>query len=213
MPPFGPTAVRVDTAHIHLIRVLMRYHDDQDYVHDIAAICEQALDCLERAQVHYASPAIVLDIDETSLANEWSKLLRREAHGVAGERYSYYDQDEWNRSVEGACSPAIAPTLAIYRVARARGWDVIFITGRPHTQRAATESNLRNVGFEQWTEVVMRGEAELNIDASVYKSAARRRITEDGHTIVVNVGDQASDLSGGYADHTFKLPNPFYFVA
>jgi len=26
------------------------------------------------------------------------------------------------------------------------------------------------------------------------------------------VGDQLSDLSGGHAERTFKVPNPFYFV-
>lgn len=30
--------------------------------------------------------------------------------------------------------------------------------------------------------------------------------------MVVNVGDQASDLLGGYAELTFKLPNPFYVI-
>jgi len=59
----------------------------------------------------------------------------------------------------------------------------------------------------------MRDGANLNADASVYKSAAREQITKGGHHIVANVGDQASDLSGGFADGTFKLPNPFYFVA
>ncbi|MDQ0403073.1 hypothetical protein J2S50_001622 [Streptomyces sp. DSM 40167] len=30
--------------------------------------------------------------------------------------------------------------------------------------------------------------------------------------IVANVGDQYSDLRGGHADRTYKLPNPTYFV-
>ena len=29
---------------------------------------------------------------------------------------------------------------------------------------------------------------------------------------VVNLGDQRSDLEGGYAERTFKLPNPVYFL-
>jgi hypothetical protein len=29
---------------------------------------------------------------------------------------------------------------------------------------------------------------------------------------VANFGDQYSDLKGGYADRTFKLPNPNYFL-
>ena len=33
-----------------------------------------------------------------------------------------------------------------------------------------------------------------------------------GYLIILNVGDQESDLTGGFADRTFKLPNPFYFI-
>jgi len=33
-----------------------------------------------------------------------------------------------------------------------------------------------------------------------------------GVTIIVNVGDQESDLAGSHAERTFKVPNPFYFV-
>ena len=39
-----------------------------------------------------------------------------------------------------------------------------------------------------------------------------RKIAEQGYTIIANVGDQASDLAGGYAERAYKLPNPFYFI-
>ena len=29
---------------------------------------------------------------------------------------------------------------------------------------------------------------------------------------IANVGDQPSDLAGGYAERTFLLPNPFYRI-
>jgi len=29
---------------------------------------------------------------------------------------------------------------------------------------------------------------------------------------ILNMGDQESDPAGGYADVTFKLPNPFYYI-
>jgi hypothetical protein len=29
---------------------------------------------------------------------------------------------------------------------------------------------------------------------------------------VANLGDQVSDLSGGFAEKTFKLPDPFYLT-
>ena len=34
----------------------------------------------------------------------------------------------------------------------------------------------------------------------------------EGLTVVANVGDQLSDLRGGAAQHTFKVPNPMYVI-
>ena len=48
--------------------------------------------------------------------------------------------------------------------------------------------------------------------AADFKAPERRKITEQGYTIVLNMGDQESDLRGGYAERTFKLPNPVYFL-
>jgi hypothetical protein len=45
-----------------------------------------------------------------------------------------------------------------------------------------------------------------------FKAPERRRIAERGYTILLSMGDQQSDLDGGYAEKTFKLPNPVYFL-
>ena len=45
-----------------------------------------------------------------------------------------------------------------------------------------------------------------------YKSGVRAHIESLGYEIVGNFGDQFSDLEGGFADKTFKLPNPNYFL-
>ncbi|HEY1317401.1 MAG TPA: HAD family acid phosphatase [Gaiella sp.] len=45
-----------------------------------------------------------------------------------------------------------------------------------------------------------------------YKSGVRAHIEDLGYEIVGNFGDQFSDLEGGFADKTFKLPNPNYFL-
>jgi hypothetical protein len=41
---------------------------------------------------------------------------------------------------------------------------------------------------------------------------ARRTITRRGYRILANLGDQLSDLTGGYAERRYKLPNPMYFT-
>jgi putative acid phosphatase of HAD superfamily subfamily IIIB len=45
-----------------------------------------------------------------------------------------------------------------------------------------------------------------------YKSGTRAYIESQGYDIVANFGDQYSDLLGGFADKTFKMPNPNYYL-
>ena len=45
-----------------------------------------------------------------------------------------------------------------------------------------------------------------------YKAGTRKHIEDLGYDIVLNVGDQWSDLQGGYADRILKLPNPTYYL-
>ena len=45
-----------------------------------------------------------------------------------------------------------------------------------------------------------------------YKSATRGYVESLGYDIVASFGDQYSDLTGGFADRTFKMPNPNYYL-
>ena len=51
-----------------------------------------------------------------------------------------------------------------------------------------------------------------NCTTTQYKSLTRKHIESLGYDLVGNFGDQYSDLRGGYADRTFKLPNPMYYL-
>ena len=47
---------------------------------------------------------------------------------------------------------------------------------------------------------------------SIFKTAEREAIAKN-FTIILNMGDQQSDLDDGkFAEKAFKLPNPFYFI-
>jgi predicted secreted acid phosphatase len=49
---------------------------------------------------------------------------------------------------------------------------------------------------------------DYNQDSMIpHKSSCRQEIVKKGYDIVVNIGDQYSDLAGGYSDATFKYPN------
>jgi hypothetical protein len=54
--------------------------------------------------------------------------------------------------------------------------------------------------------------AGVSCPTVLYKSGVRAHIEDLGYEIVANFGDQFSDLKGGFADKTFKMPNPNYFL-
>lgn len=53
----------------------------------------------------------------------------------------------------------------------------------------------------------------FSLDAAAdYKGPVRCELIAQGYNIVVNMGDQPSDLAGGCAEKAFLLPNPFYRI-
>jgi predicted secreted acid phosphatase len=143
--------------------------------------------------------AVVLDIDETSLSN-YTELAAQSFSGAGGALII---------AVATADSPAIAPTLALYKRARGLGISVFAITGRPDSVEALTRQNLSLAGYTDLAGISFKPSGTSTIP---YKAGERAKIEQQGFRIIANVGDQESDLSGGYADRSFKLPNPFYFI-
>jgi acid phosphatase len=147
--------------------------------------------------------ALVLDIDETTLSN-YEEMVN------ADFAFIKPTFDAW---VESAKAPAIPGTLRLFNEAMRLGVKVFFITGRAEKERAATELNLHNQGFQDWRELILRQPAQASDTAQVYKSAARATIAAEGYKIVLNVGDQWSDLKGPpEAEFSVKYPDPFYFL-
>jgi predicted secreted acid phosphatase len=124
-----------------------------------------------------------------------------------------YDSQAFTEWVETASAPAIPGTLRLVKEAEAAGVSVIFLTGRPDTQRAATEKNLRAQGFDCYSELRMRAPADAHSTAVQFKSEQRRQVAAEGYAIVLSVGDQSSDLRGRpEAEYSVKYPNPYYFI-
>ena len=60
----------------------------------------------------------------------------------------------------------------------------------------------------EYLRIACSGDPNGSCTTAHYKTATRAHIESLGYDIVANFGDQYSDLVGGYADRTFKLPNP-----
>lgn len=151
----------------------------QTWLDDVAAVAGPAADHLDdRLPDTSARTAIVLDIDNTSLQTAYRP---------------------------GLTSPATPGILELARQAAADGAAVFFVTARPQVLGWQSEANLRGAGYP-FTGIYLRPWFNTQSDQAL-KTAARTAIENRGYTIVANLGNSASDLAGGHAERTFKLPD------
>lgn len=188
---------------------LLQYHDCTGaagcYAKDLDLQAERAIAFLRARAARRESDerlALILDIDETTLSN-WAQM------SAANFEYNSKDFDAW---VSSAQAPEIPGTHRLFKAAQGLGVSVIFITGRPETQRASTEANLRLRGFDKWEKLIMRSPDQQKLTAEQYKSDVRGVVAQN-FRIVLNVGDQWSDLRGpNPAEFSVKYPDPYYFI-
>ncbi|WP_406438971.1 hydrolase [Streptomyces sp. NBC_00631] len=149
---------------------------------DCQSVMDQALPYLKQ-RIAAAEPgekqAIVFDIDNTTLETDFG--------------FSYPQ-------------PANKPVLNVAEYAQQHGVSLFFVTARPGIIYLPTEYNLEHDGY-QVSGLYVRGFLDLFKDVATYKTAQRVDIENKGYDIIANIGNSASDLSGGHADRTFKLPD------
>jgi predicted secreted acid phosphatase len=189
--------------HTLVVERLMEYHDYGEYDREIREVVNTArnyLDAVVRSAPKNDKLAAVFDIDETSLSN-WDAMADCGfcAYSIQAKLYS------------NAHDPAIVPVLELYNFAKESGVALFFVTGRQEQERKLTIQNLNEVGYSKWTELFVQPDGN-KLPARVFKPRDRQKITDEGYRIVLNIGDQATDLAGCCAERTFKLPNPFYLL-
>jgi hypothetical protein len=115
---------------------------DGNYAHETEFVADSGGHWLAaRAHAHYPSgvKAIVLDVDDTTLAT-WNYEL-----------YSNWDYNPPTNAafVTGELFPAVPGMVEMVQQAKAEGYTIIWITGRPAGQEAATLANLTktDVGY------------------------------------------------------------------
>ena len=181
---------------------IVAYVESGEYAAEVEAVVAPAREFLAERVARKAPGerlAAVLDIDETAISN--FAQMRAQDFG--------YVPPVWDAWVARGEAPAIAPVLELFLAARRAGIDVIFITGRRESDRLGSEKNLRAAGFGDYAALWLKPNG-ANSSTEQFKTETRRRIEAEGRTIVANVGDQASDLAGGFSERTYKVPGPFY---
>lgn len=206
------------------------FADDSNYAREARSVAEAGQQWLRTRHHPDGTKAILLDVDDTSLAtwnyelaSNWAFNPTTNGQFVTEQRF-----------------PAVPGMVELVRAAKAEGYAIFFLTGRGAAQEPATLGNLTadgigvDAGYPAPTTLVdgedglftkpavadypdyLRAACATDPNGSCttihYKSATRGHIESLGYDIVANFGDQFSDLTGGFADRTFKLPNPNYFL-
>ncbi|GAA2877447.1 HAD family acid phosphatase [Streptomyces mexicanus] len=197
---------------------------DSPYAKDLARIdadAERYIDQVARTARHGhhgKKPAVVFDIDDTLLLS--LDYEKKNNYGYNGATWAAY--------VERADRPAVFGSPELVRYAAKKGVTVFYNSGLSEAQRSAAVANLKKVGADvnlddahMFLKDTANPPSYLSDCAAPgawkcttvqFKAGTRKHIEDLGYDIVANFGDQYSDLDGGYADRTYKLPNPTYFV-
>ncbi len=223
---------------IDVLRIqIERYYGDQDktgtfradsnYAKEARSVAAAGARWLtSQAGKSSGMPAIVLDVDDTTLTT-WNYEI--------ASNWAYNPTTNGNY-VTGQLFPATPGMVAMVNQAAAEGYAIFYITGRPSTQADATVGNLGHDGvgvdagypinpanlftkpaiadYPAYLQTACADDIAAGHSCTTihYKSATRAYIESMGYDIVASFGDQYSDLIGGYADRTFKMPNPNYYL-
>lgn len=149
--------------------------------------------------------AVVFDLDETLLSNLEYEYL-----------YDFgYNKETWEKWVKQSKAKAIKPSLKLYNLCQKLNVNIFIVTGRNRLAEELKEDptviNLKKEGYHSWKKIFFK---PMNSKMSTieYKTSCRKEIESQGYKIILNVGDQWSDLVGGYSEQIIKLPNPMYYI-
>lgn len=203
---------------------------DSNYAKEAESVAEAGKRWLNSSHHTTGTKAILLDVDDTTLLtwnyeifSNWAFNPTTNATFVNEQRFQ-----------------AVFGMVDLVTTAEREGYAVFYLTGRPATQEQATLGNLTADGvgvdagypkpttlndgedglftkpavanYPDYLVAACAGDPNGSCTTIHYKSATRAHIESLGYDIVANFGDQFSDLEGGHADRTFKMPNPNYFL-
>lgn len=179
--------------------------------------------------------AVVFDIDEVLLCNTHLNGFQAPAGAQGPQPVDFHAADffvdretgkPWGREDPG--DPPLPGAAALLEAVGELGIQPFFVTGRLESIRGITVEDFRRAGFLRGPDtpraalaaddlaagrdiLVMVPDGQYPPPGSSVRpfKEARRAEIEKTHRIMLNVGDQLSDL-GLHGDRQFYLPHPFY---
>jgi predicted secreted acid phosphatase len=193
---------------------LHQFSQDSAYAHEVKRIARSAGNYLARTHKHTAGKAVLFDVDDTTLNTYSYEIYSNFVYNPTTNAY-------FVNAGSASIFPAVPGMKALEKKAEAHGYTVFFLTGRPLAQKDGTVANLTDAGYDvnpgnvylkDYTADTWLSSCAPSCTTIQYKSLTRKHIESLGYHIVGNFGDQFSDLKGGHADRTFKIPNPMYYL-
>ncbi|MFE0026633.1 HAD family acid phosphatase [Amycolatopsis sp. NPDC059021] len=187
------------------------YSDTSRFVSDTKRVVENAKRYLSRRLADQVkNPAIVFDVDDTAEIT----------YGWEADNDFGFDPVKQQQAIDNGTFGPNKPVLELANWAAQRGVKIYFLTGRNEFQGPQSLKNLANEGYPAPAGAFFKPKKTapdylpcgLNCNTVQYKSGTRAHIAATGANIVLNFGDQFSDLEGGYAERPVKLPNPMYYL-
>jgi predicted secreted acid phosphatase len=199
--PLAATATAHEPAQPATPEQIIEFYEGGHFKEEVDALTASATRSL-KAQLRKKprKPAIVFDIDDTLEST-----------------YDCAKRSDFNRNAISACQAQadqtpITQVWKLLKYAQKKKVALVIITGRPEGLEQVTRDQLKRDSLRGRYTLVMRPNDEFGQPSQPYKAAARKAIQKKGFKILVNIGDQQSDLDGGSAAKRFKVPNPMYFT-
>jgi len=182
------------------VKSVKQYHTSEQFNRDVENAIDDGLANLRQLEIP-KNAAFVFDIDETALSNLEYEL-----------RYNFgYDPKTWDEWIKEANATAIPGVKRLYDSLVARGIKIIFISGRNAALIKDTELNMKKVGYSHYDTLICKTPEFKGKKAVEFKSKIRKELSRK-YKIIGSVGDQWSDLEGGWTIIKIKIPNYMYFI-
>ena len=177
------------------------YYESGKYDEEMNKIFNDAKDQINNIRIDNNS-AVIFDVDDTALSNyEISKKL--------DFGYDYTIVQDW---VMSAKLPAIKQTKDFFDFLKSKNIKRIFLTSRNYDEYDATYKNLVDQGYTGFDTLIVRSKSDKDLGSQNFKTKERENLTKAGYEIIATVGDQWTDLNGGFSGIKIKVPNYLYKV-
>lgn len=189
---------------------------DSAYAKNTKSVVDQSLECVSSLP-KVINPMIVFDIDDTLLSDYLS-------HCQNG--FGKFDPEAAKKRDEMYALPVVPHMDEILSYAFKNNINVAFISARPTSEIELTKQDLiENLPQfkSEISQVFENGHAlfvnekEKDYTVDVFKNIAREELKAKGYNIILNIGDQYSDLNYTFPNKnpvscSYKLPNFIYYI-